>query len=91
MASRGKPAASPRRALPANTIRFVCGSVRNICAVKNDFTNPTSDPIPRAAIWPFAPKYPPAVGSTASLLVSRMIDPENEDSRNWLKTRSMSG
>ena len=27
--SRGNPAASPSRALPANTIRLVCGSVRN--------------------------------------------------------------
>ena len=35
----------PSRALPANTSRFVRGSVRNACAVKYDLSRPTSEPI----------------------------------------------
>ena len=44
-----KPDAMPRRAFPARTRRFGLGSVRNACTVKNDLTNPTSEPIASAA------------------------------------------
>ena len=80
---------SPSRALPANTRRLVPGTTRNACAVKNDLTKPISDPIFRAASWPVALAYSPRDGSTGSSRVSRMIAPENDDSRNCGNSRSI--